>query len=86
MDAHISVVENRLFQEISETSRVKQLAIMEEELKALFERVKEDEADPSLLWVIISTGSVILLSLSYSGWRKYRGEKEKAAKREKNKQ
>jgi sporulation protein YpjB len=86
MDAHISIVQDRLFQEISETSRVKQLAIMEEELKALFERVKEDEADPSLLWVIISTGSVILLSLSYSGWRKYRGEKEKAAKREKNKQ
>jgi sporulation protein YpjB len=86
MDAHISVVEDRLFQEIPETSRVKQLAIMEAELKALFERVKEDEADPSLLWVIISTGSVILLSLSYSGWRKYRGEKEKQAKRENNNQ
>jgi sporulation protein YpjB len=86
MDAHISVVEDRLFQEIPETSRVKQLVAMEEELKALFERVKEDEADPSLLWVMISTGSVILLSLSYSGWRKYRGEKEKAAKREKDKE
>jgi sporulation protein YpjB len=86
MDAHISLVEDRLFQEISETSRFKQLAIMEEELKALFERVKEDEADPSLLWVMISTGSVILLSLSYAGFRKYRGEKEKVTKREINKE
>ncbi|WP_299094158.1 sporulation protein YpjB [uncultured Metabacillus sp.] len=86
MDAHISVVEDRLFQEIPESSRVKQLTVMEEELKSLFERVKEDEADPSLLWVMISTGSVILLSLSYAGWRKYRGEREKAARREKNNQ
>lgn len=86
MDAHISVVEDHLFQEIPETSRVKQIAIMEEELKALFERVKEDEADPSLLWVMITTGSVILLSLSYSGWKKYSAEKGKLAKREKNKQ
>ncbi|QGQ46673.1 sporulation protein YpjB [Metabacillus sediminilitoris] len=86
MDAHISLVEDRLFQEISETSRFKQLAIMEEELKALFERVKEDEADPSLLWVMISTGSVILLSLSYAGFRKYRAEKARIEKREINKE
>ncbi|MDQ0228773.1 sporulation protein YpjB [Metabacillus malikii] len=86
MDAHISVVEDRLFNEISETSKVKHLTIMETELKELFERVKEDEADPSLIWVMISTGSIILLSLSYSGWRKYKGEREKLAKREKNKQ
>jgi sporulation protein YpjB len=59
---------------------------MEEELKALFERVKEDEADPSLLWVMISTGSVILLSLSYAGFRKYRAEKARIEKREINKE
>lgn len=88
MDTYISVVEDRLFQEIPVTSRVKQLTLMEEELKALFERAKEDEADPSLLWVMISTGSVIIMSLIYAGWRKYRGEKEKKAKakREKHEQ
>ena len=86
MDAYISVVEDRLFQEIPVTSRVKQLTLMEEELRALFERAKEDEADPSLLWVMISTGSVIFMSLFYAGWRKYRGEKEKKTKREKHEQ
>jgi sporulation protein YpjB len=86
MDDHISVVEDRLFQVIPEINRVKQLAVMEEDLKALFARVKDDEADPSLLWVMISTGSIILLSLSYVGWRKYSGEKEKVAKREINKE
>lgn len=85
MDAHISVVEDRLFQEIPETSRAKQLAVMEEELKAIFERVKEDEADPSLLWVMISTGSIILLALSYSGWKKYRAERQKHPRRETDK-
>ncbi|WP_226666852.1 sporulation protein YpjB [Metabacillus litoralis] len=86
MDVHISVVEDKLFQDIPVTSRTEQLNIMEEELKAIFERIKEDEADPSLLWVMISTGSVILLALSYSGWRKYRGEKEKEIKRERDKE
>ncbi|PMC39403.1 sporulation protein YpjB [Bacillus sp. UMB0899] len=84
MDEYISVVENQLFQEIPETSQAKQLADMEVELKAIFERVKEDEADPSLLWVMISTGSIILLALSYAGVRKYRGEKERLPKREIN--
>lgn len=36
----------------------------------------EDEADPSLWWVIISTGSIIIATLSYVGWRKYNGDKE----------
>jgi sporulation protein YpjB len=53
---------------------------MEEELQNLFDRIKDDEADPSLLWVMISTGSIILLSLSYTGWRKFKGEKEKASR------
>lgn len=85
MDAHISVVEDRLFQDIPASSRVKQLTMMEEDLKAIFERVKEDEADPSLLWVMISTGSFIFLALSYVGWKKYRGEKQKQVRREREK-
>lgn len=78
IDAHISVVEDSVFKQISLESKVNQLVLMEEELQSLFDGVKDDEADPSLLWVIISTGSIILLSLSYTGWRKFKGEKEKA--------
>lgn len=82
MDAHISVVEDQLFEQIPQTSKVKQLVDMESELKALFERAEEDEADPSLLWVMITTGSIIILTLSYSAWRKYKGEKNKQSQRE----
>ncbi|PLR66782.1 sporulation protein YpjB [Bacillus sp. UMB0893] len=78
IDAHISVVEDSVFKQIPLESKVNQLSLMEEELQNLFDRIKEDEADPSLLWVMISTGSIILLSLSYTGWRKFKGEKEKA--------
>ncbi|MCQ6273894.1 sporulation protein YpjB [Bacillus sp. V3B] len=50
---------------------------IETELQTIFEDLTEDEADPSLWWVIISTGSIIILTLSYVGWRKYKGEREK---------
>ncbi|WP_026694839.1 sporulation protein YpjB [Peribacillus kribbensis] len=46
------------------------------DLKSIFEEVKKDETDPSLWWVMISTGSIIILTLSYVGWRKYIGSKE----------
>ncbi len=50
---------------------------LETNLQTIFEGVIEDEADPSLWWVIISTGSIIVLTLSYVGWRKFKGEREK---------
>ncbi|OCA90916.1 sporulation protein YpjB [Bacillus sp. FJAT-27225] len=50
-------------------------------LQDIFNGIEEDEADPSLWWVIISTGSIIILTLSYVGWRKYKGDREIAKKR-----
>jgi sporulation protein YpjB len=55
---------------------VKEIDGLESELKKLFDNMNEDEADPSLWWVIISTGSIIIMTLSYVGWRKYKGDKE----------
>ena len=54
----------------------RELQVLQYEMQAIFDEMKEDEADPSLWWVIISTGSVIIATLSYVGWRKYRGLKE----------
>ena len=58
-----------------------ELFALETELQTIFDGVMEDEADPSLWWVIISTGSIIVLTLSYVGWRKYKGEREKSKNR-----
>ncbi|MFC5732946.1 sporulation protein YpjB [Cytobacillus gottheilii] len=59
-----------------------QLEALEADLQSIFEDMTEDEADPSLWWVIISTGSIIILTLSYVGWRKYNGDKRKQKKQE----
>ena len=53
-----------------------ELDALQYDLKTIFENMEEDEADPSLWWVIISTGSIIILTLSYVGWKKYKGDKE----------
>lgn len=52
------------------------------DMEKIFEGKKEDEADPSLWWVIISTGSIIIGTLSYVGWRKYKGDKKELQKKE----
>lgn len=80
METHISAVNDKLFFEISTKTRAHQLLEMEKDLKNIFRRVKNDEADPSLLWVMISTGSVIFIALSYTGWKKYKGEKSDKTK------
>jgi sporulation protein YpjB len=57
----------------------KELLNLESELKSMFDNLaEEDETDPSIWWIIISTGSIIIITLSYAGWRKYKGEKEKS--------
>jgi len=83
VDADIEVLEAPKFSQLSQDAKLKQLDQMEFNLKSLFTDVKGDEADPSLWWVMISTGSIIILTLSYVGWRKYRGEKEEYRSREK---
>lgn len=64
-------------------AETKELDELEAELEDVFNQVYEDEADPSLWWVIISTGSIIILTLSYVGWRKYLGDKEEKRRRHK---
>jgi sporulation protein YpjB len=83
VDADVELLQTPQFQQLSQENQQKQLKQMEENLRALFDHVKKDEADPSLLWVMISTGGIIILTLTYVGWRKYRGEKEKSRSHEK---
>jgi sporulation protein YpjB len=77
IDKEIEMLQTPAFQQLSQEEQQKHLKNMRADLRTLFDGVKKDEADPSLIWVIISTGGMIVLTLSYVGWRKYRGEKEK---------
>ncbi|MBP3040439.1 sporulation protein YpjB [Bacillaceae bacterium Marseille-Q3522] len=66
---------------ISNAEGMQELEALETDLQSMFDQVTEDEADPSLWWVIISTGGIIISTLSYVGWRKYKGERQKQKKR-----
>ncbi|WP_339239905.1 sporulation protein YpjB [Bacillus sp. FSL P4-0322] len=79
---HMEVIEQGEFLKASSGTKLERLTKLEEDLSSVFAHVDEDEADPSLLWVILTTGSIILLTLTYVGFRKYRAEKEKKQKRQ----
>ncbi|MBY0122604.1 sporulation protein YpjB [Bacillus sp. S/N-304-OC-R1] len=77
IDARIEFIDKYRPQVLTETASHMELEALEADLQLLFDEMTEDEADPSLWWVIISTGSIIILTLSYVGWRKYKGDQEK---------
>ncbi|CEG27641.1 sporulation protein YpjB [Bacillus sp. B-jedd] len=62
-------------------AEMEELESLQASLQAIFDGIEEDEADPSLWWVISSTGSIIILTLSYVGWKRFRADNEQARKR-----
>jgi len=77
VDAKVSFIDQYRPQVLQEASSKEELEMLESDLQNIFDDMTEDEADPSLWWVMISTGSIIILTLSYVGWRKYRGDNDK---------
>lgn len=77
LDAHIRFLDSSSYQSVDKKTQLLQLKQMSKELSTLFDELNEDEADPSLIWVMISTGSFIVLTLSYVAWKKYKGDKQK---------
>lgn len=84
LDSHISFLDHYRHEKLKNTTRLQQMEQMEYDLKALFDKMTEDDADPSLIWVMISIGSVIILTLSYVGWRKYKGDKPRRTPKREN--
>ncbi|WP_462412505.1 sporulation protein YpjB [Neobacillus sp. Marseille-QA0830] len=76
LDARIKFIDEYRSQIIKDTKGQQELDKLDADLRKLFADIEDDEADPSLWWVIISTGSIIIMTLSYVGWRKYQGEKD----------
>lgn len=77
VDAKVSFIDQYRPQILQKASDREELDALQTDLQNLFDGLTEDEADPSLWWVMISTGSIIILTLSYVGWRKYIGNREK---------
>lgn len=76
IDTRINFIDDYRSQVVKNQKGQEELDSLETDLKTLFDSMDEDQADPSIWWVIISTGSIIIMTLSYVGWRKYKGEKD----------
>lgn len=76
LDAKVNYIDQSRPTLLSKSADHQELEALGNDLQTIFDEMTADEADPSLWWVIISTGSIIILTLSYVGWRKYRGDQE----------
>ena len=75
LDTRINYVDDYRLQVLSDSKKTMELTRIENELKRIFDSQEADQSDPSIWWVIFSTGSIIIMTLSYVGFRKYQGEK-----------
>ncbi|MCR2820226.1 sporulation protein YpjB [Lederbergia panacisoli] len=80
LDSRIAFVD-KYRTSFSEQKWMKELEGLEADLKKLFSDVNKDDTDPSIWWVMIMTGGIIISTLSYVSWRKYRGQKMLKQKR-----
>lgn len=72
LDSHIRFLSD--YERVDEENKEKHLKIMEKDMFKLFGKTITDETDPSLIWVMITTGSIILSVLLYVGFQKFRAE------------
>lgn len=86
IDTQVVFLDKYRSQLFTKENSQQELEALQQELEAVFNNIEEDEADPSLWWVIIMTGSIIILTLSYVGYRKFIGEKEKEKLRRKGRE
>lgn len=80
LDTRIQYIDHYRPEVMRESGSQKEFEALQEELTSVFEEMGQDDTDPSLWWVIISTGSIIIMTLSYVGFRKYEGDREKPKK------
>lgn len=83
LDSKITYID-RYRSNFSEPEFIAHLESLGKDLQSTFVNPGEDEADPSLWWVISMTGSIIVLTLSYVSWRKYKGEKQQKKRKDPN--
>ncbi|MED1205010.1 sporulation protein YpjB [Heyndrickxia acidicola] len=74
LDAEVNYLDNYRTSEGTDR-QLKQMNQLGTDLKDVFNQMSQDQTDPSLWWVIFTTGGIIILTLSYVGWRKYLGQK-----------
>lgn len=77
VDSHVKFLEKYRASIIEDTNKQNQIKIMKQDFEEMYRGFEEDQADPSLWWVMFSIGGTIMLSLIYVGYKKYKAEKDK---------
>lgn len=83
IDQKIQALEVSRRQIFLDKSGQTQMIELKSELDGVFKTVLIESSEPSLIWVISTTGGIILITLTYVGWRKYVAEKNGTNKRTK---
>ncbi|WP_203361907.1 sporulation protein YpjB [Bacillus sp. REN10] len=79
LDAQVRYVDHYREEILATPTEADAIERLEKEVKAVFyEKTREESVQPSLGWVISMTGGIIITTLSYVGWRKYKGQQEEA--------
>jgi sporulation protein YpjB len=75
IDRHVRYLEQYRATFLQTAKPLTQIRSIANEFDLLFNgQLDKDEADPSVLWIMFSIGSIILTSLCFVGWKKYKGE------------
>ena len=77
VNAHLSYLDEFRNLLLNNKGGQMQIGVIKEDLHKIFQVAKKDEVDSSLIWFMTITGGLILFTLTYVGWRKYKGEKAK---------
>jgi sporulation protein YpjB len=81
LDSYISYLDQFNGQLFSGKDKTLQhVNVMKAEFQILFDETEKESADLSLPWLIFTIGGVIVSTLVYVGWIKYRAEREKIRK------
>ncbi|HET7629282.1 MAG TPA: sporulation protein YpjB [Bacillales bacterium] len=65
----------------NQPNAMEHLQRIESDFVALFNGTLKDQMEPTLPWVMLTIGGMIVVTLFYSGWKKYRAEKKARKKR-----
>ncbi|WLD91809.1 sporulation protein YpjB [Alkalihalobacillus sp. AL-G] len=75
LDSYITYLDENRSLIVTTDHQLQQISAIKSGLEDAFNSTERDESDPSIVWLIITIGGVIISTLIYVGWRKYKGEK-----------
>ncbi|KMK76419.1 sporulation protein YpjB [Alkalihalobacillus pseudalcaliphilus] len=75
VDSQIRYLETLMNEEADNDVVTAHVELISNEWDLLYERVKEENSDPSFIWVVLTIGGMIFFSLIYVGFRKFQAEK-----------